>query len=188
MRERPPAGPPVAAYLMGFYLAGDYAESDLYACFVQDEECQLEPICQDDFMLLFTRKEHLEAVMEGAGIDAGLLKRDETALYQVSWAVHIIEEEAEDTGCFVVNLINMLDDVLWRTKVPIPERKYKPLFDLADHLTFSADVEGYFRDNTVIRTDCADALLWMIGTAFTHSTFYIPDVTIVQAHDSVVGQ
>jgi hypothetical protein len=63
----------------------------------------------------------------------------------------------------ILDALNLLLDLVEATAFPLPAGYRRDLFALADHLTFSADLDDFLAEGADVRVRLMDAITWCIG-------------------------
>jgi hypothetical protein len=160
-------------YLVGFIIASDSDEPNLYALYVCHDESD-RPIGLEGEILIFQNPELAASVlMKSDDIDKDKfineIYQEVSMVCDINSVLYLIEYEDIDTSAEIVNFLNILFDFVKFTNVVFPENYRKCLYDFADHLTFDTEYESFFQKNSIKRSLVIEALHWCLGLILANS-------------------
>jgi hypothetical protein len=165
-----------AIYLVGVSLHPDAAGSRLYTLLLMHEDARGgrdRPLTDAHGYILWFPEPGSAARAVALG-DAGFRKHgaapaDVAATYDFASLFWTVSEGSASSGG-TVDALNLLLDLVDATSFPFPVAYRRDLFALADHLTFSTDIEAFFAGDADARTRLMDAITWCVGAVTIKST------------------
>jgi hypothetical protein len=165
-----------ALYLIGASLHPDAAGPRLYTLLLMHEDARGgkdRPLTDADGYILWFREPGFAARAVALG-DAGFRKHgaapaDVAATYDFASLFWTVSQGTESSG-ETVEALNLLLDLVDATGFPFPAGYRRDLFALADHMTFSRDVEAFFTGDVDARARLMDAITWCVGAVTIKST------------------
>jgi hypothetical protein len=166
-----------ALYLVGVRLHPDVVGSQLYTILLMDEDARGgkdRPLTDGEGYILWFPEPGFAARAVALG-DAGFRKHaiipeEVAATYDFAsffWAVS--QGPGEPSGD-LVHALNLLLDLVDATGFPMSPGYRRDLYALADHLTFSGNVETFIAGGADTRARLMDAITWCIGAVTIKST------------------
>lgn len=151
--------------VIGIRLDPGEGESNFLAMVVQNYSALDYPVKKDNHIILFSDVGQAENIVRTAD-NAEPLKSTppevELEIYPAD-AVQVLQTQNEDPFCDILNFLNTAFDLLQGTSFILPEQHHQVLYPLADHLTFTKDVQSFFASNQFERSVAVNGCLWLLG-------------------------
>lgn len=119
------------------------------------------------------------SIIESSGIilPSGCESPNKIALsIDIALALDTVLRSERDEGCFVLNAINLLYDLLnvfEDLRLLMPREFKNALDELANFLTFDKEIGCFFRTAQFSREFTAQALIWVVGAVLTRLTYFV---------------
>lgn len=91
----------------------------------------------------------------------------------IAGALFRLENEGKDENAIVLDCLNSIFDLLRSVEVILSESRRRHLYDLADYLTFSDDLDKYFTDSIANRSEVIDDLMWCLGMVLSKARILV---------------
>jgi hypothetical protein len=159
-------------WLVGLRFDGESEEPDLYTLVFSDRDHG--PIVSRERLLFFSdvalapKAIALDDDAEIRELDASGLELE--VVYDVAQACYLLSSEDFDDSASILNCLNGLFDFVRTADLEIPPWYRQPLYDLADHLTFSKEYGSWIERSSVQRETYLNGLIWCVGAVMTRST------------------
>jgi len=152
--------------MLGFRIQPD-SEAPQFYCLISAESELPVTIAND--VALFLHPEDAAAALRAAGVDPDSydpLPSEPAVICDVAGALFRLESAPSDADAVILNCINTLLDCVKATDLNLSESSRQVLHAVADHLTFSRDVEAIRVEE---RDSARDAILWIVGALAVRS-------------------
>lgn len=177
-----------SVYLVGLRLRTTTAGADVYTLLLMYDgtgEGQDRPLTRDGAIVWFADPELASWALEGADEEfRGANLRIEAAelVLDLPRVLRLVAEGRDDQNATIVDCLNALLDIVPATGFALSPGHRKCLSDLADHATFSTDIEAFMADQAHDRETILDALVWCVGAIALNSELLSPDTGPLDEH------
>lgn len=122
-------------------------------------------------IILFRRVSQAESIVQrfasGKGRQCRFGSRRVSLTCDFAELVDFVMCRDGDQDSRLLNGLNTLFELVHATGIEFPKQHKKSLEALADHLTFSDDLAGFFSSSTCPREQVLNVLLWCVGAVCT---------------------
>jgi hypothetical protein len=124
------------------------------------------PITADGDLLVFARTEHADDALRVAGLSATFPLPDEPMLTcDLAGTLFLLQSRDQDDNATILDTVNFLLDCAKALDLRVNTVERRILHDVADHFTFSRDVNALGGSRRV----ASDAILWLFGAIAVRS-------------------
>ncbi len=161
-------------WLVGLRLDPNFPGPDFYT--VLRDAPAYWPIMYRGQIIFFQKaedaQEALDFCLHHLTLPPGTAPRDPALVLDFAQALYLLSTESKDEASCLLNVVNTLLDMLDAGSVEVPAKYRADFHQVADHLTFSKDLESLFRGNELDRIDIVGALQWGLGAVLTRAMFF----------------
>jgi hypothetical protein len=169
----PPAPLNRELYLIGFRM-DPAAEGPQFYTLIGSEGEGERPITRGDRILFFrTPQLALKALQSSDNGFADIAKAPQELelLCDVSEALHVANQKAEDADGLLFEMIAVLDDLLRAIRMTVPAEYAAVLAAVAERLESAQEFASYLERKKISRDKLEDALLWCLGALAAKSSW-----------------
>jgi hypothetical protein len=169
----PPTALSKELYLIGFRMDPD-AEGPQFYTLIGSEGENERPITKGDRILFFRRPG--DALKALSASDNGFsevrpVPTDLELLCDISEALYVTNQAAEDGDGLLFELIAVFDDLLRAVKLNVPAAYTTVLATMAERLGETPEFASFLAESGLTRETLEDALLWCVGAVAVKSSW-----------------
>jgi len=160
-------------YLIGFRFDPAAAGPQFYTLIGSEGEDE-RPITRGERILFFrqpTDAQRALAESDNAASQAGPVPTELELLCDVAGALHVANQQDEDTDGLLFEVIAVFDDLLRAVKISPPSEFTGVLAGVAERLSESNEFTSFLQTSGTARERLEDALLWCVGAIMVKSSW-----------------